>query len=283
MFNLFGLFISKMRSQLAVVLAVSVYERDRNASDSPFGAWEALVQPLQLLLIFVLIRVGLKYVVSGSSPLVSTNLTTISSELYFDPITFLVTGISIVFLFRNVALKSINGLKLKAPLFYSRVKPLDILLASSLNDVRALASLSVITLVLSWCFTWTFQFDRPGLAISVYLLTVIMAVGFGICITFLGQFVPALKKVVKRILQRLIIWTSGTFFATFELAPEARPLITWNPILHGVELFRFAINDSYPIPAISLNYLLICSLSCASFALILYRVNESMLLVSSDD
>ena len=49
--------------------------------------------------------------------LLSTNLTTVSSELYFDPITFLVTGLSIVFLFRSVALKSINGLKLKAPLF----------------------------------------------------------------------------------------------------------------------------------------------------------------------
>ena len=283
MFNFLILLISKMRSQLAVILAVSVYERDRNASDSPFGAWEALVQPLQLLLLFVFIRVGLRLAVSGSTPLISTDITTISSELYFDPITFLVTGIAIVFLFRNVALKSINGLKLKAPLFYSRVRPLDILLASAVNDVRALATLSLITLILGWCFTWTFQFDRPGLAISAYLLTVIMAVGFGICITFLGQFVPAVKKIVKRILQRLIIWTSGMFFATFELAPEARPLITWNPILHGVELFRFAINDSYPIPSISFNYLLICSLSCASFALILYRVNESMLLVSSDD
>ena len=283
MFNFLILLISKMRSQLAVILAVSVYERDRNASDSPFCAWEALVQPLQLLLLFVFIRVGLRLAVSGSTPLISTDITTISSELYFDPITFLVTGIAIVFLFRNVALKSINGLKLKAPLFYSRVRPLDILLASAVNDVRALATLSLITLILGWCFTWTFQFDRPGLAISAYLLTVIMAVGFGICITFLGQFVPAVKKIVKRILQRLIIWTSGMFFATFELAPEARPLITWNPILHGVELFRFAINDSYPIPSISFNYLLICSLSCASFALILYRVNESMLLVSSDD
>ena len=283
MFNFLIRLISKMRSQLAVILAVSVYERDRNASESPFGAWEALVQPLQLLLLFVFIRVGLRLAVSGSTPLISTDITTISSELYFDPITFLVTGIAIVFLFRNVALKSINGLKLKAPLFYSRVRPLDILLASAVNDVRALATLSLITLILGWCFTWTFQFDRPGLAISAYLLTVIMAVGFGICITFLGQFVPAVKKIVKRVLQRLIIWTSGMFFATFELAPEARPLITWNPILHGVELFRFAINDSYPIPSISFNYLLICSLSCASFALILYRVNESMLLVSSDD
>ena len=283
MFNLLGLFISKMRSQLAVILAVSVYERDRNASESPFGAWEALVQPLQLLLIFLLIRVGLKFFVSGSSPILSTNLTTVSSELYFDPITFLVTGLSIVFLFRSVALKSINGLKLKAPLFYRRVKPIDILFASALNDVRALATLSVLGLTLSWGMRWTFQFDRPGLAISVYLLTVIMAVGFGICILFLGHYVPFIKRLVKRILQRIIIWTSGIFFATFELAPQIRPLITWNPILHGVELFRYSINDSYPIPSISFRYLITCSLLCASFALILYRVNESMLLESSDD
>ena len=282
MYRFLKALVSKLQSQLAVILAVSIYERERKAADSPFGAWESLVQPLQMLLFLLIIRVGLKYLVRGSSVL-SVDLTSVSADLYFDPITFLITGLSIVFLFRNVALKSINGLKLKSPLFYSRVNPLDVLLASSLNDVRSLASLSVFTLALSWCFKWSFQFDRPGLAIMVYLLTVIMAVGFGICITFVGQFVPAFKRIVKRILQRLIIWTSGIFFATFELAPQVRPLITWNPILHGVELFRFSINDSYPTPGISLQYLLICSLSCASFALILYRVNESMLLDSSDD
>lgn len=215
--------------------------------------------------------------------MLAPSIGTVTADMFFDPVTFLATGVCIVFLFRSVALKSINGLKLKAPLFYARIKPLDILLASALNDVRALASLAVFVLTLCWCFTWSFRFDRPGLAISAYLLTVIMAVGFGICILFVGQFVPAFKRIVKRILQRLIIWTSGIFFATFELPPEARPLITWNPILHGVELFRYSINDSYPIPGISFRYLMICSLMCASFALILYRVNESMLLTSSDD
>ena len=207
----------------------------------------------------------------------------VSTDLFFNPVIFLVTGLCIVFLFRTVALKSINGLRLKAPLFYSRVSPMDILLASALNDVRALAFLSVFTLVLGWGFTWSFRFDRPGLAISAYLLTVVMAVGFGVCILFVGKFLPALKSIVKRFMQRIIIWTSGIFFATFELPAQVRPLITWNPILHGVEIFRYSINDSYPIPGISFRYLLICSLMCASFALILYRVNESMLIADNDD
>ena len=282
MLRFLGSLFSKIQSQISVIIALSVYERERIASESPLGVWEVFVQPLQLLLFLIVIRVGLKVLASGaSSP--SLDQGPVGAELYFNPFTFLVIGLSIVFLFRTVALKSINGLKLKAPLFYPRVKPIDILLASALNDVRALASLSLGALVLGWCFTWSFRFDRPGLAFSVYFLTVIMAIGFGILIAFVGQYIPALKRIVKRILQRVILWTSGIFFATFELAPQIRPLIAWNPILHGVELFRFAINDSYPIPGISFQYLLISALSCASFALILYRVNESMLLESSDD
>ena len=282
-FTLFKRTFEKLQSQINIIIALSIYERERKSSESAVGAWEPLMQPLQLLLFLLVIRIGLKLLLKSPGNVLSTDPASVGSELYFDPITFLVTGLSVVFLFRSVALKSINGLKLKAPLFYRRVKPIDILFASALNDVRALATLSVLGLALSWGIRWTFQFDRPGLAISVYLLTVIMAVGFGICILFLGHYVPFIKRLVKRILQRIIIWTSGIFFATFELAPQIRPLITWNPILHGVELFRYSINDSYPIPSISFQYLITCSLLCASFALILYRVNESMLLESSDD
>ena len=282
MFKAIRLVVTRLQAQLGIILALSVYERNRDASESSLGAWACLGQPLSMLLTLLMMRLGLKALMGRGSILAPT-IGTVSADLFFDPVTFLATGICIVFLFRTVAIKSINGLKLKAPLFYARIKPLDILLASALNDVRALATLSVIILSLSWCITWSFRFDRPGLAIIAYLLTVVMAIGFGICILFVGQFAPFLKKIVKRLLQRIIIWTSGIFFATFEIPEQARPFITWNPILHGVELFRYSINDSYPIPGISFQYLLTCSLMCASFALIFYRVNESMLLTSSDD
>ena len=282
MFNFLRLALTKLQTQISIILALSVYARNRRASDSAFGSWEPVIQPLQLLFFLIVLRVGLKLVFKGGG-LMTPQGGVITSDLFFNPILFLGTGISIVFLFRMIALKAINGLKLKAPLFYARISPLDIVLAEALNDVRALASMALIILSLTWFFTWSFRFDRPGLAISAYLLTVIMAVGFGICVLFVGQYLPALKRIVKRILQRIILWTSGVFFATFEVPAQLRQFVTWNPILHGVELFRYSINDSYPIPGISFTYLLTCSLLCASFALLLYRVNESMLLTSSDD
>ena len=270
--------IQGLRRQWIIIDAVATYDRDRQASGSSLGSWEALINPLQMMLFFIGMRVGFGYL-RGSSKFGGGG----ASDIYFNLIVFMMLGFSIAFLFRNIALKSLSGLKLRAPLYYSRVKPLDILLALSLNDMRALATLSMGILGIVYYFTWSFQLDSPGLAISVYLLTVLMAVGFGLCVVFLGKLNKWIVKIIRRIIQRVIIFTSGIFFATFEIPAAMRPFITWNPILHGVELFRYSINNEYPIPDISLSYLILCSILTFSFSLILYRTNEFQLLESNDE
>ena len=270
--------IQGLHRQWIIIDAVATYDRDRQASGSSMGSWESLINPLQMMLFFIGMRVGFGYL-RGSSKFGGGG----ASDIYFNLIVFMMLGFSIAFLFRNIALKSLSGLKLRAPLYYSRVKPLDILLALSLNDMRALATLSMGILGIVYYFTWSFQLDSPGLAISVYLLTVLMAVGFGLCVVFLGKLNKWIVKIIRRIIQRVIIFTSGIFFATFEIPAAMRPFITWNPILHGVELFRYSINNEYPIPDISLSYLILCSILTFSFSLILYRTNEFQLLESNDD
>jgi capsular polysaccharide transport system permease protein len=260
-----------------IIVAIADYDRNRQAAGSSLGSWESLIGPMQMMLFFIGMRVGFSFL-RGSNKFAGGG----STDMYFNVIVFMATGFCIAFLFRNVAVKSLSGLKLKAPLYYPRIKPLDILLALSLNDMRALATLSLAILSIVWYFTWSFQLDSPGLAISVYLLTVMMAIGFGLSVVFLGKLNKWLVKIIKRILQRVIIFTSGIFFATFEIPAHMRPFITWNPILHGVELFRYSINNEYPIPDISLSYLILCSILTLGFSLILYRTNESLLLEIND-
>ena len=259
-------------------MAISEFDRQRKASGSPIGSWESLVQPLQLMLFFILMRVGFSFL-KGSNRFAAGGTT----DMYFNIVIFMSTGFCIVFLFRNVALKALMGLKLRTPLYFSRVTPLDILLGLSLNDVRALATLSLGIFGITWYFTWDFRLDSPGLAVITYMLTVLMAIGFGLCVVFLGKLNKMIVKIIRRLMQRIIIFTSGIFFATFEIPAPARPFITWNPILHGVELFRHAMNNNYPIPDISLSYLATCSIVTSAFSLILYRTNESLLLESNDD
>ena len=270
--------LNAIEREMAVILAVAAYENNRKASGSSLGNWEALINPAQLMLFYIGMRIGFRFL-RGNNPLAPGG----STDAYFNIIVFIATGFSIAFLFRNVVTKALSGLKLKAPLYYPRIKPLDILLALSINDIRALSTLSLCLLGLVWCFTWSFRFDSPGLAICVYMLVVALAIGFGLCVVFLAGLNKWIVRIIRRLLQRAIIFTSGIFFATFELPAYTRQFVTWNPVLHAVELFRYSINNEYPIPDISLSYLIWCSMVLLGFSLILYRTNESLLLEANDD
>ena len=276
--NFLRRFATGIQRQIAVVLAIAIYENNRKSTGTSLGSWEAIVTPLQIMLFFIVMRVGFSFL-RGSNRYAAGG----STDLYFNIVVFIASGFAIVFLFRQGAIKALSGLKLRAPLYYKRVQPLDILLALLVNDFRAISTISLGIFGLVWYFTWSFQLDSPGLAIGVYLLTVLMALGFGVCLVFLGQFNKWVTRILKRILNRVIIFTSGIFFATFELPEYTRPFVTWNPILHAVELFRYSMNNQYPIPDISLSYLVWCSTVLFGFSLILYRTNESLLLEANDD
>ena len=276
--NFLRRFATGIQRQIAVVLAIAIYDNNRKSTGTSLGSWEAIVTPLQIMLFFIVMRVGFSFL-RGSNRYAAGG----STDLYFNIVVFIASGFAIAFLFRQGAIKALSGLKLRAPLYYKRVQPLDILLALLVNDFRAISTISLGIFGLVWYFTWSFQLDSPGLAIGVYLLTVLMALGFGVCLVFLGQFNKWVTRILKRIFNRVIIFTSGIFFATFELPEYTRPFVTWNPILHAVELFRYSMNNQYPIPDISLSYLVWCSTVLFGFSLILYRTNESLLLEANDD
>ena len=276
--NFLRRFATAIQRQIAVVLAIATYENNRKSTGTSLGSWEAIVTPLQIMLFFIVMRVGFSFL-RGSNRYAAGG----STDMYFNIVVFIASGFAIAFLFRQGAIKALSGLKLRAPLYYKRIQPLDILLALLVNDFRAISTISLGIFGLVWYFTWSFQLDSPGLAISVYLLTVLMALGFGVCLVFLGQFNKWVTRILKRILNRVIIFTSGIFFATFELPEYTRPFVTWNPILHAVELFRYSMNNQYPTPGISLSYLIWCSIILFGFSLILYRTNESLLVEANDD
>ena len=264
--------------QIAIILALAEYENDRKSTEGSAGKWESLLSPLQVMLFFICIRVGFSFLRGGGIFNAGG-----ATGLYFNIVAFIATGFAIYFLFRIIAIQSLSGLKLKSPLYYKRIEPLDVLLALSINNIRAITTLTFGLLGLVWAFTWSFRMDSPGLAVVVYLLTVFMAIGFGICLVFIGKYNKLITKLIKRLLNRILIFTSGLWFATFEMPAHTRPFITWNPVLHGVELFRYSINNDYPIPDISLSYLVWCSMLLLGFSLVLYRTNKNLLLESDID
>ena len=276
--NFFARFSTTMSRKFFTILAIADYENDRKSTGSSVGSWEALINPLQIMLFFIGIRIGFQFLLSGGSAFSGG-----ATGLYFNIVIFMGAGFTIYFPFRQLAIQALSGLKLRSPLYYRRIEPLDILLALSINTVRALLTLTLGLMALIWALTWDFRMDSPGLALWVYILTVLMAIGFGVCLVFLGRYNKFITRLIKRLINRILIFTSGLFFASFELTEYARPFVSWNPVLHAIELFRYSLNNEYPIPGISLSYLTWCSLVLLGFSLILYRTNETSLLEDLGD
>jgi len=114
-----------------------------------------------------------------------------------------------------------------------------------------------------------------------FLLTIGLGLGIGMSALVIGHRIPVVKTLTKFGMNRILLWTSGIFYSVYTLPGPVRPFVTWNPLLHSVELLRHSINGAYPLPGISLQYLVICTFVSLGFGLVFYFTNEALLL--SDD
>jgi capsular polysaccharide transport system permease protein len=249
--------------QVRVVLALQDRELLIRTEKGLLGAFGVMIEPILLVITLLAMRILLRFK--------TTDL--------INPVIWLGSGVCLFYLFTEVGLKSLNGVKKSQDVFfYRRIRPLDTLLATCLVEARVYGSVLSLLILSVWTWTWHVEFDSPGEAVIVLIFTVLLALGIGISSLVIGHRLPWVKLIVRFGIRRLLLWTSGIFFALYTLPGPVRPFLTWNPLLHAVELFRHSINSAYPIPDISMTYLVaFASISCG-FGLLFYSVSESFLL-----
>ena len=98
MFKFFRRLLDAMRHEVAVILAVADYENKRKAAGSALGNWENLINPAQLMLFYIVMRIGFRFL-RGNNPLAPGG----STDMYFNIVVFIATGFSIAFLFQTLA------------------------------------------------------------------------------------------------------------------------------------------------------------------------------------
>lgn len=255
--------IERLMLQIRIVLALSETEFVLRAEKGAFGVWGVLFEPLALMLTLLALRILVR--------LKSTDL--------LNPVIWLLCGITLLYLFRKIGIKALTGVsKRQKFFFYRRIRPLDTLLASALIEARIHGSILVLVFLSVSFWTWSFQIDHPALIVVDFLLTIGLGLGVGISALVLGHRLPIVKTLTKFGINRILLWTSGIFYATYTLPGPLRPFVTWNPLLHAVELMRHGINTAYPIPGISLEYLMVCTFLSCGFGLMFYFLNEALLL-----
>ena len=265
-FMIMRAFGDRMMLQLRIVLALADMEFALRAEKGAFGVLGVVFEPLALILTLLALKILVR--------LKTTDL--------LNPVIWLACGVALLYLFRKVGIKALKGVSKKQKFFfYRRIRPLDTLLASTLIEARIHASVLVLVFLAVSAWTWTFQIDDPALMFIDFSLTVCLGLGVGMSALVVGHRVPIVKTLTKFGINRILLWTSGIFYSTYSLPGPARPFVTWNPLLHSVELLRHSINTAYPLPGINLQYLAICAFVSVGFGLVFYFSNEALLL--SDD
>ena len=255
--------IAKLVLQVRVVLALHDRELLIRTDKGFLGALGLMIEPAMLVATLLAMRIVLR--------LKTTDL--------INPVIWMGSGVCLFYLFSNVGLKSLGGVKKSQDVFYyRRVRPLDTLLAVALVESRVYGTVLTLLMFAVWGWTWYPQLDSPGEAVLVLIFTVLLALGVGVSALVVGHRLPWVKLVVRFGMRRLLLWTSGIFYALYTLPGPVRPFLTWNPLLHSVELFRHSINTAYPIPGISMVYLAGFSMVSCGFGLLFYSANENLLL-----
>ncbi len=86
--------------------------------------------------------------------------------------------------------------------------------------------------------------------------------GFGLCNSAFTRYfhdwvvlIWIWGRIMRR--RRLLMLASGVFFIADLLPLAYRNVVVWNPLLHGIEWFRWGLYGNYPIMTLDIAYFLI--------------------------
>jgi capsular polysaccharide transport system permease protein len=117
----------------------------------------------------------------------------------------------------------------------------------------------------------------PDQAIGAIFATIFLGVSLGIVSAVLIRIFKA-WLVVLIVILIVMYASSGAFLLPTALPKSAQYWMTWNPLFHCVEWLRSSYYDGYGNDLMDRGYLMIFSIICLFFGLLLERALRRVLL-----
>ncbi len=229
-----------LRTQFNVIIALAVRELQGLGKNYNYGFAWALLEPLM----FIAVMRGLRSVLKGLTP------------PDMPPTTFLMVGIIPFYLYIE-AVGSINkSLAKPSNLFqFPRVTPVDVAIASAVTDYCIYFSLLFLLLLPASIYEGAFP-PRNGLK---YLVVMALLWSLGVA---LGFVVGAAMRVLPPAKQFITYYNfinrmaGGMLFVVTMFPSTYWPYLTWNPVLHCMEMLHEAWFVTYTSPVADPVYVL---------------------------
>lgn len=112
--------------------------------------------------------------------------------------------------------------------------------------------------------------NDPIRILEAILLLSLLGFGYGLLSAVLATRFGSWQNIV-RLLGTPLLFLSGVFYSIESLPAKARAIVTWNPIIHGVEMFRDGYYSNYRGNEIDAGYLAFCGIVLTFIALAMER------------
>ena len=253
--------IERVRAWRNVLFALVLREFQSTFNDKLGLSW-AFVEPF----LFIVVLAFLRSIITGS-------------DVHSVPIfVFMMLGLMGIQLFTSTMNDVAGAIKRNKPLYALRqVLPIGSVLAVGFKELLVRIGV-VILIALAIYFTGQeFSLFDPLLLIGLFFSLWLLAISAGLLFAVAASFVPETDKV-RRFVTRPLFFISGVFFSLQDIPPQYWHYLTWNPILHYIELARYACYESYGNLGVSPHYAFGSSLVLFCAAMAVYHISWKKLL-----
>jgi capsular polysaccharide transport system permease protein len=238
-----------------VIFALFVREI-RTGFNDKFGIAWAVVQPVAFifLLSFLRGRIG-------------------GADTHTIPtFTFMAIGILFIQSFLQTMAGSAKAIgKNKALFAFRQVQPISAVFAGALFEVVVKIFVIIGIIIMMYFMGMDLHISNPLLLLACFFLLWVFAVSLGLLFGIVELFVSEIGKV-RELLSRPMFFISGVFFSLQDIPREYWHFLDWNPVLHAIELTRYAVYSTYGSEGVSLQYLSGTVLVFSFFSLAIYHI-----------
>ena len=184
---------------------------------------------------------------------------------------FMLAGIAPFLYFSHCFSKGLAAVSANRGLFnYRQLRPFDAVISRVLLEfVIYIGSLAIFWFGFRW-FGISAPFNSFLLLVAANLA--FLGFGFGLALTLcvIGERYPEVAKFAPAV-QRPMYFLSGVFFSLEQLPEKFHPYLSWNPVLHMIELTRSGLYAGYHGKFADLHFLAMSALVTLAFGLLVYR------------
>jgi capsular polysaccharide transport system permease protein len=185
---------------------------------------------------------------------------------------FMVYGMILIQFFMGLVNTVSAAIKKNKPLYaFRQVQPISSILAITLFECLIKVFVILVTAVICFILQFDIHISDPLSLLCNLFKVAIFSMSIGVVFSLLACFVPEVDKV-KDLLLRPMFFISGVFFSLQDVPVEYWPYLTWNPVLHAIELTRYAVYPQYGNAGVSDLYLNVFTLTSLGLALACYHI-----------